>query len=176
MPIVVEADDPRRCQGNMSKGQCTMEALPGFAFCKMHNLAGERREEKKQVRNLQVTIWQDRINALADSPQAKSLREEIGVLRLMLEAMLNNCQTSIDLLAMSNKIADLVSRIEKVVSSCHQLERASGQLLDKSAALQLASSFLDIIGELCTNPDEVAAIADAITAKVAEAKSVPSNK
>lgn len=170
--IVVEPDDPTRCKGMMSSGQCTLQALPGFDFCKLHNASAKRSEDKKDIRNLQVAVWQTRINQLADSPKAKSLREEIGVLRLLLEALLNNCEDNNQLIAMSNRISDLVTRIEKVVNSCHQLEKSSGALLDKSAALQLATAFIDIVGELCTNPDEVAAIADRMVEEVAKVKSV----
>lgn len=176
MTIVVEPDDPSRCQGMMSSGQCTLQALPGATFCKLHNSVVKRTEANNNIRNLNVAVWQTRINQLADSPQAKSLREEIGVLRLLLEAVLNNCRDHSELIAMSNKISDLVSRIEKVVGSCHTLEKASGQLLDKNAALQLATAIISIVGDICSNPDEVATIADKIVEEVAKIKSVPASK
>lgn len=174
--IVVEADDPLRCQGMMSSGQCTMKALPGFDFCKLHNAASKRSQDRSDIRNLNVAVWQSRINKLADSPKAKSLREEIGVLRLLLEAILNSCREENELIAMSNRISDLVTRIEKVVNSCHQLEKSSGQLLDKSAALQLASSFIDVVAELCTDPDQVSSIADRTMQIVADANSITPSK
>lgn len=176
MTTVVEPDDPSRCQGMMSSGQCTLQSLPGLTFCKLHAASAKRVEAKENIRNLNVAVWQRRIGELADSPQAKSLREEIGVLRLLLEAVLNTCQDNNQLIAMSNKISDLVSRIEKVVGSCHNLEKASGRLLDKSAALQLATAFIDIVGNHCSNPDEVAIIADRLVEEVAKIKSVPDSK
>lgn len=176
MTTVVEPDDPSRCQGMMSSGQCTLQSLPGLTFCKLHAAAAKRLEAKGNIRNLNVAIWQNRIGQLADSPQAKSLREEIGVLRLLLEAILNTCQDSSQLIAMSNKISDLVSRIEKVVGSCHSIEKSSGQLLDKSAALQLATAIINIVGDNCTNPEEVATIADKIVEEVAKIKSIPASK
>ena len=174
MAILVEPDDPRRCQGSMPNGQCTLEALPNLKFCKIHSSGEKKRADKEKIRNLNLAVWQSRVGELADSPHAKSLREEIGILRLMLEALLNNCVSQTELLANSNKIADLVSRIEKIVGTCHNLEKSSGQLLDKSAALQLAGAFIDIVAEFCSNPEEVNKIADAVIAKVAEIKAVPS--
>jgi hypothetical protein len=47
----------------------------------------------------------------------------------------------------SNKISDLVIKIEKLVSSCHRLERSTGQLLDKTAIIQVAGMFSEVIGE-----------------------------
>ena len=154
MTIVVEPDDPSRCQGMMSSGQCTLQALPGASFCKLHNSVVKRTEANSNIRNLNVAVWQT----------------------LLLEAVLNNCRDHSELIAMSNKISDLVSRIEKVVGSCHTLEKASGQLLDKNAALQLATAIISIVGDNCSNADEVATIADKIVEEVAKIKSVPASK
>jgi len=157
---VVGPDDPRRCKGMMSSGQCTIEALPGKEYCKMHLQGPQITEKRETIKNLRLGQWQSRVDEKAINPNIKSLREEIAVLRMALEELINMCVDSAQLVAMSNKIADLILKIEKLVVSCHHLEKSSGMLLDKSAALHLAGNFIEIIGKHCTDPDVIAAISD----------------
>src|SRR2546421_361414 len=82
-----------------------------------------------------IAKWQTRLDEFADNDKIKSLREEIGVLRILLEETMSRCHDTNELLLYSNKISELVIKIEKVVASCHRLENATGMLLDKSAAL-----------------------------------------
>lgn len=151
----VEADSPLRCQAvSKTRGQCLFERIEESQFCPMHSgPTGDLGTDRKQIRNYRLNMWQARMEEFADNPEVKSLREEVGITRIVLEETMNRCETPTDLLMYSNKIADLVMKIEKLVSSCHRLEAATGSLLDKSSALQLASIIIDIINRHIT--DEV---------------------
>lgn len=167
-----EPDDPNRCQAVHARGQCEnlatcTESGEYGTFCMAHG--GNRFLEQKQkesVRNYRLDRFKSRMNEFADSSAVKSLREEVGILRLIMEERLNACSDAHDLILQSGPISDLVTKIEKVVSSCHKLEGSMGQLLDKSAILQFASEIIDIVGAEVSNDEEIERVGNKIIAAV----------
>ena len=165
--IRVEPDDPTCCQGLNAHGPCTLQAVPGQKFCKLHFGIGNKVLEQKAVRNYRINKWQHRINELADSDSLKSLHEEIGIMRLLAEETLNKCQTDTDLLLYSTKIADLMMKTEKLVASCHKLELATGQLVNKQNMMMFGDVVIQIIGEYVA-PDKMAMITGRIVQTIEE--------
>lgn len=160
---VEDPADPRRCQAVHKNGQCLYVAMEHSNFCPMHggNKAGEalRKNIKRQY---DLAKWQNRMEEFADHDQVKSLREEIGLLRVMLETIVQQCKDANQLILWSSKIADLVMKVEKLVVSCNRLEANMGLLLDKSAALHLAGQMVEIIGKHITDPDAIDGISNEI--------------
>ena len=147
-----EEDNPHRCQAVIpSKGQCLnlAAATEGGKFgeyCLAHG--GNRfvnQEAKISIRNYQLDRFKARLERHATSPHITNLRDEIGILRMVLEERLNRCNDDMDLLLHSGPISDLVSKIDKVVTSCHKLEGSMGNLLDKQAILQFASEVIEVV-------------------------------
>ena len=68
----------------------------------------------------------------------------------------------------SSKIGDIATKIEKLQSACHKIESASGQMMDRSAALHFAATVVEIVDvavrELVT--DEL--LADKITSMIGD--------
>jgi len=138
--------DARRCKANGQHSQCPYLANEGSIYCDRH----ASNQEKAAIvldgqRNYNLTKWRARVNELADNTKVKSLREEVGIIRIMIENILNRCQDEYDLAMNTGKLSDLLMKAEKLVSSCHRLEAANGQLLDKSMALNFAAGIVDII-------------------------------
>ena len=153
-----EANDPRRCQAVVATtGQCTHLSVEGQSYCPIH-----RRPDWDKGRNYALTKFRAEIQRKADSSEVKSLREEIGILRLMLETRINKVADEMDLILHSGPISDLVLKIEKLVASCHKLEGSMGQLLDKSAILQFAGNVINIISEHVEDTEAIEAIANGI--------------
>lgn len=150
----VEPDDPTCCQGVNKNGPCNLQAIEGQRFCRMHFGIGHKQAEKTAARNYRLNVYQHRINEFADNDQVKSLREEVGVLRMLLEETINKCKNDTELLLYSNKIADLVIKIEKLVASCHKLELSSGSLLDRNTVMIIADVVIQIVGEVIP-PDKI---------------------
>jgi len=161
-------EDPERCQGRCANGQCPNKGLRKsdgtvYPFCKVHGgYSSEASENKENYRNYQLTKFQARLQRHATSPQIKNLRDEVGILRMMLEEKLNHCSDANDLIMQSGAISDLVLKIEKLVGSCHKLEGSMNQLLDKQAILQFAS---EVITEISTEIRD-AVVLDRITGKL----------
>lgn len=157
--IEAAEDSPTRCQAVHAHGQCQYEAEPGLKFCARHKGMLDSIVKRKNIRNYRLTKFRAEIEEKADSAGIKSLREEIGITRQVLESFINKCEDETDLMIHSNKISDLVLKIEKLVTSCHRLEKSTSQLLDKTALIQVAGYFVEIIGEY-VNDEEQAEIAD----------------
>lgn len=156
---VSEENDPNRCQGVGPNGQCWCVALPNTKFCNFHT-GGDRTASLK--RNYRLKQWQARVNEFADNSQVKNLREEIGVLRMLLEEMLAKCNSATDLMLHSQKIIQLVAQIEKLVVSCHKLEAATGILLDVDQVLRFADNFLEQLGRHVTDPRVLEEMAETV--------------
>lgn len=168
-----EPDDPDRCQGVCKSGQCPYKKEPGLEYCPMHMASGKTGLEKKAMRNYRLGKHQLRVEEFADNDQVKSLREEVGITRMLLEEIVNRCADANDLLMYSNKISQLVGQIEKLVVSCDRLERSTGMLLDKTRVTHLADVIINIIGMHITDPEALPQISHQILAEIIGVESTP---
>ena len=159
--IAVDPDDPNRCQGTMVQGQCTNLAIPGQKMCPVHSRPGPS-ANGTAIRNFRLKQFQGRVGEFADSPEIKSLREEIGITRLVLEETINACQGPNDLLLSAGKIIDIVTRLDKLITSCHRIEKSSGTLLDRNACMMLCDRIVAIIGEHVDDPDALLTIGNEV--------------
>lgn len=165
IPKAPYPEHPDRCQGiRHNQGQCTNLSAPHSSFCLCHGgNKGAEAVEKRSLSNYRLTKWQARLEEKVGKSELKSLRDEIGILRVLMEETLNKCTTNMDLILQSSKISDLAMKIEKLVASCHKLEGSMGKLMDKSAILQFASEIVEIIGrELQGDETKISAIGEQI--------------
>lgn len=169
---VEDENDPQRCQGTLQQGQCRNKAIAGSEFCPMH-ARHEHHEKKRAARNYNLTAYQARLDELVEAPAIMSLREEIAILRMLLERRLNSCQTDLELQANAMVVSELITKIEKVLSSCHRLEASTGLLLDKPAALALGNKILEIIANHIEDEDTLDTIASEILHAIVEQKPLP---
>ena len=165
------ADDPNRCQGATAVGQCTKLSVEGKDRCPMHQGAISR-INKDLINGYQLTKWEARLSRLADTNGVRSLRSEIGILKMTLESVVQRCNTDEDLIEQSNKMMALVEKIEKVVLSCNRLEKTTGMMLDKSAALQIAGNICSIIGDHIDDPEVIERITTQIIEQVLNIENV----
>ena len=168
-PITDDAD-PHRCQSVIySQGQCRNKAIyvkdydVWTANCPVHG--GNKQAASimdKAYKNYMLTKFRALLARHSSSDFIKSLRDEIGILRMLLEVQINSCNDSVELMLSSGPISDLVLKIEKVVSSCHKLEGSMGQLVDKAALLQFAHQVVSIISKHIEDSAVLSQIADEI--------------
>lgn len=169
--VRVEPDSPLRCQGVTNLGQCQMMALTGQKHCPMHVGFGNASEKNEKLRNYRLTVYQARLDDFADNSVFSSLREETAILRMMLEQILNSCGDNVnDFMTRSTLISDLVIKIEKLVVSCKKMEEKSGLLLDKSAALKLSNTLIDIVARHVKDPNIIELIVSDYLTEMANAQ------
>jgi len=148
-----------RCEATGKDAQCPYCKVASTNYCPRHGANSSLIAQKtERLRNYRLAKWKNRVGEFADSPGIKSLRDEIGILRLTLETMLESCSDSMELILYSQRISDLVMKIEKLVVSCDKLENRMGLLLDKNSILYLAQRYVEIINEHVSEPDVIEAI------------------
>lgn len=156
----VAEDDPNRCQAVDGQGQCPYKAISPSKYCPRHGAnKGVASTKAEAIRNYNLGKWRDRVNNFADNPQVKSLREEIGITRMVLEEYLLKCQEPNDLLIYSTRITQMIQQIQKLVEGCHKLEERTGKLLDKQSVIVVCDSIVKIIGTRIEDPDVLNLIA-----------------
>lgn len=169
--VIDHEDDPRRCQAVSGTRQCHFQSEEGFDYCSHHS-SGQRvklkNDEKKQYL---LTRWRAEIDRFANHSQVKSLREEIGILRLLMQSTLERCKDQDDLMIYSSKIMELTQRIERVVETCHKMEEKTQFLVDKNQIVHLAEQILLIISEFVPDLNVLTLIANKIQTAI-EAKAV----
>ncbi len=158
---VQDPTDLNRCQAVNKNGQCMNVAVPKGSNCMVHG--GNKQieaAERTSLENYQLTKFKIQTERLKNSDGIKSLRDEIAILRVVLETRLNGLESDTDLMLYSGPISDIILKIEKLVTSCHKLEGSMGMHLDKSAIIQFAGSVVQIISDEITDPDIVKRISD----------------
>ena len=146
-------DHPDRCQGRVARGksgQCWNTKVPGSNFCLSCKGVDNGPELRLNNYRLSKAKWQQELIHQANSSGIKSLRDEIAILRVIMQERLNTLENENDLILQSGAISDLVGKIERIVVSCHKLEGSMGQLVDKSALLQFAGEVVGIGLETAT--------------------------
>jgi hypothetical protein len=163
----VDEDDPRRCQGITARGQCEFAAAENATYCGLHG-ANKQQEakEKEEVRNLMLSRYKQQIKRLGSSEHIMSLRDEIGVLRMMLEQILNSCRGDADLLLFSPQLSDLVMKVSKIVTDCHKIEERTGQLLSREALGAFALTVIQLVNDNVQDKEAIKTIGEGIMAAI----------
>jgi len=167
-------EHPNRCQTINAHGQCVNLGikLPDESYgknCLAHGGNQATASYAKTVtRNYNLTIarFRAQLDEKLGVSELKSLREEISILRILLETRLNRCADAMDLVLQSGPISDMVMKINTVVQSCHKLEGSMGQHLDKTAILQFAQVIIGIVTSVVTDDTQINTIADEILVTV----------
>lgn len=140
-------DDPERCQVVIpAKGQCNWKAVPGSKYCPAH--AGphqKHHDEADRLHNYRLARYQARVAKKAGCEAVKSLRDEVAILRMLTETILNACRTDSEIILQNGRLSDLITKIEKLVTSCDRLETKLAEVLDKDQLSKLMSQLGDIL-------------------------------
>jgi len=139
-------DDPRRCHGATRAGQCWNVSVEGTNLCELCS-HGKLTEANRHQYLLTDPKYQSRLMELSEAEEIKSLRDEVAIARMLIEARLNKIQTDADLLSACGAINSLLLTVEKLVSRSHILEQNLGQLYHKSTIVQLMQAFVQIVSE-----------------------------
>jgi len=146
MKRITDPDAPDRCQGITARGQCQCVREAGSDFCSMHGgTVGAETLRKREMRNYRLTKFKARTDELAANSNLASLRDEVAILRMMIEEKVNSCQDSQHLLLMSGPLSDLIMKCGVLVEKCQRLESRLGNHLDRTKVTQLAQVCVEII-------------------------------
>jgi hypothetical protein len=164
--------DPNRCQATDIRGQCPYKAVEGGTVCMKHG--GNKQiaaQERQSLNNYRLTKFKymEQLNQHANSDGLKSLRDEIAILRVLMQERLERCTDSTELMMHSGPISDLVMKIDKIVTSCHKIERSMGALLDKKKLIQFSGEVVQIISEELADVENSEMIMEQIADRIIQA-------
>ena len=161
---VTDLESPERCQSMTANGQCINKvSAVGGTVCPMHGGNSQvQSQDAKSMRNYRLTKFRAQTERLSNSTGIKSLTDEIGILRVLMEERLNQCENATDLMMQSHTIGDLAMKIEKLVVSCVKIESNLSSTMDKASLLQFASQVVGIISDNVEDTGTVDIIGQAI--------------
>lgn len=97
---------------------------------------------------------QERANQHIDHPRLKTTREEIGIMRVLLEKKLLSCQDDDQkLLMQAGSIQQMLREISKTVKDCAELEMIVGTVLDETQAKAWVQEIGEILSKYLIDPD-----------------------
>lgn len=163
--------DPMRCQGIVptghKAGQCHYKAVQGSKFCPMHaGPAVLNAQAKLHLAKYRLEQYGMRVNEFAGDDNIKSLRDEIGILRMTLETLVNQCKQPNQLMMFIDKITNLVNQIRQTIESTHKLEEKTAQLLDRKVVVVIADSIVQIVAQHIEDPDVLLQVGNQICASI----------
>lgn len=150
-------EHPDRCQAIAGGShQCFYKKIPGSDYCGMHggNVAIEKQKLAAQ-RMYNLAQWQVSVGKFASHSNIKSLREEIGILRILIEKKILSCKDDNDLMLRSSSLSELVMKVGKLVESCDRIDTRLGQTLDREQLLQLGGKIVELVSEFLNDPDKL---------------------
>lgn len=145
--IRCEPDDPRRCKTAHTGQQCPYLAEEGDEYCMRHAYHVSKKVQKASVRNYHLTKFRARLEQKLESPKIKTLTEEVGILRLVLEAVLEKVQDDFELILYSSKITELVTSIRSTLEVSMKIEEKANLTLDRAQTMVIATKIIDIISK-----------------------------
>ena len=159
--------DPNRCQASHPTiGQCPYKARQDSPYCPRHSSTADAIAAKKAANMYRLTKYQGRMAEFATESELKNMRAEIGILRMTLEEIINQCGGNpMELVAYSGKIADLVINIRTLIMSCQKIEVQLGVMLDRDKVMLIGQRIVDILG--ATLPPECYPYLDEVGDKIA---------
>ncbi len=142
-----DLDDPNRC-GHMKpgEGQCVMLSVEGGTRCKVHGGGTQLQVlKKKQLRAYAKNKWAAQISENANDSEIKSLREELGIARIMLDQLLQRCNDSHDLLMMSTPIDNMLKTINLIQKTSHTIEKDLDNMVGPDTLNKFSEALFTII-------------------------------
>lgn len=132
-----------QCEYMTTRGQCANDAISGSRFCPDHS----RTSTATMINQYRIAckLLGDAPQRHAQADQIKSLVGEIAILRSALERRLNTIESDAELIAAMPTLKDFALALDKLATSCHNMDVKLGNLLDKQALMSLAQDIIHII-------------------------------
>ena len=133
--------DPERC--GATDDQCQYKRIPGKTRCPRHRHRNDDAvAERKALRNYRLTKFKQRHDSFVDNPKIKSTREEIGMMRVMIEQQWEAITDEAELIARSPALTTMIDKVSSLIATCHKVEMSSGQLLTPEQVFQIADTLV----------------------------------
>lgn len=171
--------DIERCHGAApTHGQCPFAKVPGSNYCPRHGgTVALNSAAVKSAFKYRLNKFQARYEEQAGNPTIKSLRDEIGVSRVLLEEVFNKIDTEGDgdkltMLVLLPQITGILHLIKGLVESCDKLETKFGMTLDKSQVVQIGITIVNILSQHISDEAALERVADEVMIAIVGSEAV----
>lgn len=162
--------DPRRCQHTGSRGQCTNLSVEGGNKCPAHGgILIQRAQDRRSTYEIRSAQVRASLQRHASNPEILRLEEEIGVIRMIIEAHLNQIEDPSDLLRKSTSLQGLINSVEKLVTSYERTLARCGQMIDKPALTRFAANVATTAAQYIQDPASIGKFMQDVVALVEDA-------
>ncbi len=165
------ADDPKRCQGVTSFGQCNNLADGDSKFCSIHGANTAYKAETRKTERYLIEEQQLRSSYLRqrDDVNYLDMRDEILLLQALLERRLNQIQTDADCMLAIGPVTQITARLESMKVALLKINQQLGLVIGKDHLLQLARSIADILDEELDGIDNKEERLESISVRIVDA-------
>ena len=166
--------DPERCKGITKYGtQCTHKAEYGSDFCRYHG-GSTQIKKREATRGFLLSKMRDRERLAEVSDRlepVKELRDSIALLHILIEKRFDLIKENdeLSLITACGPLNTMLQNMDRLVSSCHRIEKNLGELLTKQTIMALAKRMVDIIIDELQDVEGYETIVDRITGRLVEA-------
>lgn len=161
-----------RCQHSGPNGQCSRPAVDGSEFCLQHS------KESDRIRGYRLAdeSLRERFNQMKSENGLETVRDEVRLLRAMIEERTNMARTEAEKIVAFQVIHPAISTLNKLVESLSKLERQTNAVLSKEALNKLCEGIAQILIEELKEVDGYTEIVDRVAARISDAIAEARNK
>lgn len=131
-----------KCTRSGPNGSCPLDAVEGSLFCEKHS-------NEAALRSNYVLADAKLAEKLSSKPGdvIYSLRDEVTLMRAMIEDRLNMAKSDAEKLVAYNQVAAWIGTVDKLVNSLNRLEKEVNSTLTKDALFEVARKLIQVIVE-----------------------------
>jgi hypothetical protein len=146
VPQRCDPADPRRCQKSAMNGQCPFLSIPGHDYCPIHGPVPDQNAAGLYAFNKTEVLV--RISKFRGHGDSRTLAVELGLLRLLLEQLINKCEGPYDLLTCSGQISNLITQIKELQVANIKLEQKVGDLMTAEQVIEIAQGLYNVVSSI----------------------------
>lgn len=165
MPQYLARENDRKCQASSPAMPCRHVAVDGTDYCPRHGGTRIRRRQADQrLKMYHLQQWKKRVDEFSGQPDIKNLHEEIGIIRMMLEETLNQCDDANTLLQHAGRITSMVDKVQTLVATVDKMDARAA--LAPEILSRLAAEWVQIICIYVTDEKQLEELSGRLTASL----------
>ena len=156
-------DESQRCKASTARGACQHVAIEDTERCPHHGANKIIQKKKKErLMNYNLTKFKAEVAEKSGSDNIKSLKDEIGMLRQLLESVWNSCENGTELILNSAVISDLAIKIQKCITETSKLDVLNDKMVEKDELTKFGIAVITKISEVIDDKKAISEISEAI--------------
>ena len=161
-----------QCSRSTPSGMCNQPSCDGSDFCQKHS------KESDRVRSYQLSSpeLRARFSHHADSDSIETVRDEVILLRSLINDRLNLARNEAERIVAFREIHPAIATLNKLVESLCKLEKSTHLVLGKEALNRLGDEIVNILIEELSLVDGYTDIVDRVAGRIATVISEARNK